>query len=251
MLTKMKNTILPYLDLIYSFLTGNRQEVERRKLFYQNIVASGELVFDIGANMGNRIEPLVELGARVVAVEPQRRCSRYLKLKYGRKIDVIEKGVSSKAEIKTLYMAKAHVVSTFSTDWMKSLKESGRFEGVDWNNKVEVEMTTLDDLINAHGIPSFIKIDVEGYEVEVLKGLNQPVRALSFEYAVPEQLSHVISCLKLLDDLYGQAEYNYSVGESMEWISDHWMSYEEILNHVQTTKFLNTKFGDIYIRKIW
>ena len=47
---------------------------------------------------------------------------------------------------------------------------------------MRVPVTTLDDLIERHGMPSFIKLDVEGFEVEALAGLTRPVPALSFEF---------------------------------------------------------------------
>jgi Methyltransferase FkbM domain len=59
------------------------------------------------------------------------------------------------------------------------------FARVRWDRSIDVAVATLDDLIAAHGEPAFCKIDVEGFEVDVLAGLTRPVRALSFEYLPP------------------------------------------------------------------
>src|SRR5688572_28540682 len=52
--------------------------------FYRQFLAPGELCFDVGANVGNRVKIFLKPGARVVAVEPQRECVRTLRAAFGR-----------------------------------------------------------------------------------------------------------------------------------------------------------------------
>lgn len=249
MLQWIKNDIYPYLDFIVSLFSGDSAEIASRKEFYGSFLKAGDLVFDIGANMGNRMAPLIELGAKAVAVEPQPRCYKFLKLKYGRKADVIKKGVGSKSEILTMHLSKAHVLSTFSTDWMEASRNSSRFMGIKWDQTIEVEMTTLDTLCKTFGIPKFIKIDVEGFEHEVLKGLTKPVDFLSMEYAVPEQQVNLENCLHRLGEIYRGMQFNYSIGERMKWALDEWVSYDEILTIIKSSSFQESRFGDVYVRK--
>lgn len=46
--------------------------------FYSQFIHPGDLVFDVGANVGNRTKIFLRLGARVVAFEPQASCARVL-----------------------------------------------------------------------------------------------------------------------------------------------------------------------------
>src|SRR5262245_55918355 len=50
----------------------------RMQAFYSSFLAPGDLCFDVGANIGNRVKIFLAIGARVVAVEPQRECARVL-----------------------------------------------------------------------------------------------------------------------------------------------------------------------------
>ncbi len=162
-----------FIRLIY-FTKDKKEIINARKFFYSSFIKKGEFCFDVGANIGNRIEPLLQIGARVLAVEPQKRCYDYLSSKYANRIILITKGLSDTEGVKNFYISSESAISSFSEEWINTVR-AGRFKQFDWNRVVETEMTTLDRLIKEHGVPVFIKIDVEGYELEVLKGLSTPV----------------------------------------------------------------------------
>src|SRR5215475_10206863 len=63
---------------------GDRKRAAAMDRLYGNFVRSGDLVFDVGAHVGDRIASFRRLGARVVAVEPQRSMVKALRLLYGR-----------------------------------------------------------------------------------------------------------------------------------------------------------------------
>ncbi len=229
------------------FLKEEAEYNENRKKFYGSIINKNDLCFDVGANVGNRIAPLLEIGAKVVAVEPQDHCVKFLKYKFGDTITIINKGLGEAESVKDFYISNLSVLSSFSEDWITSVKNT-RFKAYNWNKVVKVEMTTLDKIIEKYGKPAFIKIDVEGYEVEVLKGLTQPVKMISFEYTVPEQTVKAIQCLELINKFNKNIECNYSVGESMIYESAQWLNFDAMKRHVETDSFLKTHFGDIYVR---
>jgi FkbM family methyltransferase len=220
---------------------------ENRIKFYSDFIKENDICFDVGANIGNRVYPLLQLNARVVAVEPQKSCYEELIRKFGNKISLVTKGLGEKEESKEFFISNASTLSTFSKDYIDSVKE-GRFADYEWNKSETVEITTLDNLIKEFGQPKFIKIDVEGYELEVLKGLNSPVYMISFEYCVPEQLKKVYDCLNRIKTIDNNIECNYSVGESMAFKLDNWISYESMVQHIGSQEFESTDFGDVYIR---
>lgn len=219
---------------------------EKRKAFYAQFVKAGDLVFDVGANMGNRVGPLLSLGARVVAIEPQDYCVKFLRYKYGNEITVVQKGVGASEGFLDLHLADFNTLSSFSPDWIEKAKNH-RFHNVNWNKTIRVEITTLDRLIETFGPPSFIKIDVEGFEPEVLKGLHHTVKVISFEYLQPEMRDNLLTCLALLSNNVS-VECNYSEGESMQFALPDWMPFDEFSKHIQTTAFQRT-CGDIYVRR--
>ena len=219
----------------------------RRKLFYSSFIRKDDLCFDVGANMGNRVSPLLAIGSKVVAVEPQKNCYRFLQYKFGNKIKIVTKGLGEGDGIKDFHISDSSVISSFSDEWINSVKD-GRFKGSSWNKTEKVEMTTLDHLIAEYGEPSFIKIDVEGYELEVLKGLTKPIKMISFEYTVPEQTNKAIDCIKQIENNNSNIECNYSVGEIMDLASDQWLSAEKMKDLLCLKEFCHTGFGDVYVR---
>lgn len=241
-----------YLYLKFSFVLNQRQflnDKKDRKLrreFYSAFIKKGDLVFDIGANEGNKVRPLLDLGATIVAVEPQKECCKLLKHKFDNRIDIIQKGVGSKVEIRKLHISEYSVLSTFSEEWVNNIVPA-RFESPYINEEL-VEMTTLDELQKKYGTPVFIKIDVEGFELEVLKGLTNMVDMISVEY-MPELPDDLVKCLQRVYEIDKNILINYSVGESMEWAMHQWVSYIDFLGHIQKQEFIRGGFGDIYIKR--
>lgn len=224
--------------------------IKKREDFYRLLVCKNDLVFDVGANLGNRVQPLLNIGARVVAVEPQRQCYKSLRYIFGNKIELVTMGLGSKEEIKDFYIANAHTISSFSTEWIESVKR-GRFKNYTWAKPIKVQITTLDRLIKKYGTPKFIKIDVEGYELEVLKGLTHAINIISFEYTVPEQTEKAIDCITQIGKCTSQIECNYSIGESMEFVlKGDWLPAMEFKKYISSQEFISTGFGDIYVRKV-
>jgi FkbM family methyltransferase len=251
----LKNTLFNILGfdnvmLVKSFFKTPQEKelIEKRRQFYLQFLQPGDIYFDVGANMGNRIEPLVEQGIKIIAVEPQENLAQFLKKKYGERITVIQKGLGALDQEAQMFISSSHVFSSFSSDWIDSVKKSGRFKEHTWEATATVKITTLDALIKQFGKPKFIKIDVEGYEFEVLKGLSIPIENISFEYTTPEQTQKAIDCLTKLHSLSPNVRCNYSIGEELEWALPHWLSYEEMVRHIQTPEFIATDFGDIYVK---
>ena len=247
--TKIVSDIFRKFFKTKSYIEETAQK-EKSINFYKEFIKEGDICFDVGANMGSRIEVFLNLKAKVIAVEPQKGCIKYLRGKYKDRIIAINKAVGAAEENMVMYISKySSTLSSLSKDWIDAVK-ADRYKDVSWNKKEMVEVTTINTLILKYGIPSFIKIDVEGYELEVLKGLNYPVKMLSFEYTLPEQLQKTIDCLQILMNIDEAYECNYSLSEDMKYQNNEFINIGEMINFIQTNKIINSSVGDIYVRKI-
>jgi FkbM family methyltransferase len=154
------------------------------------LVPAGGLAFDIGAHVGDRIRAFRALGARVVAVEPQPKLARLLRLLHGRDpgVTIVEAACGRAEGAGELLVNRANpTVSTLSESFVAATRNAPGWEGQVWDARLGVAVTTLDALIARHGRPDFVKIDVEGHEAEVLAGLSAPVPALSFEIVTADR----------------------------------------------------------------
>ncbi len=194
---------------------GDRAHHRAMDALYAGFLKDGDLAFDIGAHVGDRISSFRRCGARVVAAEPQPACARVIRLLHGRDkgVTLVEAAVGAQAGSLTLRVNSANpTVSTASADFVKAADGARGWEGQTWDREIVVPATTLDALIARHGTPAFIKIDVEGFEIDVLNGLSQPVPALSFEFTtIAREVAY--RCLDRAFEL-GYRHFNVALGET-------------------------------------
>jgi FkbM family methyltransferase len=216
--------------------------------FYKDFFKKGDVVFDVGANYGNRTEVFLNLGAKVVSFEPQTICYDYLNTKFANKIKLEKVGLGEKEGESVFFTSdNSTTVATLSKNWIEKTKES-RFSDIDWNHSEKIKISTLDIMIKKHGKPNFIKIDVEGFEYEVLKGLSSPINFLSFEYAVPESFDNTINSVKHLASLSSNYVFNYSTGETFVFEEKQWLSASEMIEKINSKSFLEGSNGDLYAK---
>ncbi len=216
--------------------------------FYSQFLSVGDVSFDVGASVGDRTKIFLKLGAKVVAVEPQDECVRYLKALYrsDRRLVIIHKALGASEGEAELLISNASTISSLSHAWIEAVKRSGRFSDYSWEKKQVVQMTTLDRLIEQYGVPSFVKVDVEGFEYEVIKGLSRPVRTVSLEFT-PELIESTFKCIEHLQ-LLGNIRLNYSTRETMRLALDKWVSVEEMVEMLLGYRDDNKLFGDVYVQ---
>jgi FkbM family methyltransferase len=194
---------------------GDRSREAAMDRLYARYLGAGDLAFDIGAHVGDRISSFRRLGCSVVALEPLPLCQRLLRLIHGRdpQVRLVAAAAGSRASRALLHVNQANpTVCTLSAAFIRATRGATGWEGQEWDAQIEVPVATLDQLIAEHGLPHFVKIDVEGCEVDVLRGLSYPVPAMSFEFTtIRRQAAH--ECLGLLERL-GDYRFDAALGES-------------------------------------
>jgi FkbM family methyltransferase len=227
---------------------GNRQHGPAMDRLYRQFVRPNDLVFDIGAHVGDRVAAFRRLGADVVAVEPQPALVKTLRLLYGRdpKVIIEETAVGRRSGTVGLNLNIDNpTVSTASSDFIAAAARAPGWQGQAWTKRLRVPVTTLDALIARHGTPAFIKIDVEGFEAEALAGLGQLVQALSFEFTLIQR-DIARACIERCTAL-GYVQFNASLRESQTLVHGDWTDADAVTRWLAALP-PEANSGDIYAR---
>jgi FkbM family methyltransferase len=185
--------------------------------------------------MGQKTDIFLRLGAGVVAVDPDRTNQAALKRSFldhrfrKKPVTIVGKAVSDTPGEVTMFVDEpGSAKNTLNQKWVESLRTDAKRFGstLQFGEEIRVETVTVEDLISAHGRPFFIKIDVEGHEPAVLRGLRSIVPYVSFEVNLPEFAPEAVECLDLLKGVAAGGLFNYTsdCAQGMalpEWLPSH------------------------------
>jgi FkbM family methyltransferase len=226
-----------YHRLLRPEAAAHRQHV---RTFFSQFVNHDDLVYDIGANDGRYTGIFLELGARVVAVEPNPALAKILRERF--RVEVEKLAVGAEPGFSELHLGEADILSTLSTEWMDIARREQLSNK--WNGEtIAVSVSTLDSLVARHGVPRYVKIDVEGYEPEVLRGLSQAIAIVSFEVQGPA-LHMAADCVDILDRL---APYKFNVSPlDQHRLATEWLPGAQMLERLPA--LLGDGHGDVFAR---
>jgi len=222
---------------------------QQEEAFYRELLVGlsrHDLIFDVGANVGAKADVFLRLGARVVAIEPDDTNQVLLRDRFLRyrlrpcPIVLVPKAVSAQTGTEKMWIdGPGSAVNTLNRKWADHLKENSenfKFQnyGLDFSLTKSVETVTIEDLIKLYGVPYFIKIDVEGYELSVLRGMQRPVPFLSFEVNLRAFRGEGIECVRVLRDLKSDSYFNYTPDCCSGLVLKEWMRPDEFCSLLES-----------------
>lgn len=221
---------------------------DRMLKFYGSSIRPGDIVFDIGANVGTYTEVFSRLGAVVVAVEPNPECCHSIRRNAGTNKRVIVENCAAGAspDVADLHICENSAMSTLSERWLESVSNSELHKHSKWINTIRVSVTTLDELARKYGEPGFVKIDAEGFDDRVLGGMTFRPAALSFEFNL-NALDVALRCLdtRVLRDGY---LFNYTVGQECRYQSQTWLNRNDMASVIRDSRF-DEEYGEVLAKR--
>lgn len=195
-----KSAVYPTTRAVYRrlFMPERVAELVSMRTFYGQFFLPGDVVFDVGANYGEYAEAFADAGATVVAIEPNPDLRPRLEVAArGKAIFPETVALGEERGRGVLNLSSIDLFSTLAptdSDWVRNNPD---YTGSRWVGQVEVPVVTADDLVGKYGPPAFVKIDVEGFEIKVLRGLSARPKYISFEFGV-QRKSLALECLAYL-----------------------------------------------------
>ncbi len=190
----------------------------REQSFYKKLISKNDLCFDIGANMGTKSKLFLDLGANVVAFEPQRSCHENLLRLSSKKFTVEKCAIGNRFEQREFNLSSIPDISTFSKKFMTVYAS----EKCVWEEVVEIPCYPIQIFVKKYGIPKFCKIDVEGLEWEIISGIYSKIPYIEFEntHAFKEETTKSIRHLANIGYVFKIIEDGTYQFSSKDWLQE-------------------------------
>lgn len=198
------------------------KQQQEEPLFYKHFLkmhaSRNMLIFDVGANRGLKSVIFSKLSKKVISFEPSGKLFLFLKERFKKNtnVKVFNCALGSNPAETDLFIVEDN--EAYNSLNKKHFKTTTALRGIatmDTVKRQKIKVETLESFIGLYGVPKFIKIDVEGYEYEVLKGLKTAVPLLSFEANLPEFCQETVQSIEYLQSLAPDGyKYNFSTNHS-------------------------------------
>jgi len=200
------------------FLYGKREPISTDYLITSNILKEGDVVLDIGANIGYYVlieSMLVGDSSKVYAIEPVssnfKALESNIKLNNCKNVEIFNLAVGDKDRKSLIYVSNQSNRSAMERNLV-----GGDIVGVE-----EVDVVSVDSFLKDKHIPNLIRMDVEGYEYQIIKGMTKTLKEnekimmeLHYRFLPKEQLEEMLQILKENNFKVQFAIYEHKVNEN-------------------------------------
>lgn len=223
-----------------------KEELTFYKKFLHSHPYKNDLIFDVGANMGRKSFIFLKLTKRVIAFEPSVNLYQFLKKRFQME-NIILFNCALGSSVSTLDLFIVEDNEAYNSLNKKHIESTATNRGIANKNNVKstkVKVDILENFVQKFGLPKYIKIDVEGYEYEVIKGLKTPVPLLSFEVNLPEFRQEAIDTIDYLQTLSNN-KYSYNFTSGFSWVSKDFLPATEAVSFLTSS---SEPYLEIYVR---
>ncbi len=175
-----------YMKLLHRALQYRYRSDKEEINFLLNDIKKGDTVFDVGAHKGGYTYWMKQAcghTGKVVAFEPQSTGTDLLQMVFGNTVRVEHLALSDQAGTHSLFIQP----QSYDVSFEASLDD--RYEP----RIIEtVTLTTLDMYCSQHQFhPSFIKIDAEGHEQQIIRGGEYILRNVKPTLLIESEIRHI------------------------------------------------------------
>lgn len=202
--------------------------------FYQTFLIKNKLIFDLGANLGDKSHVFLKFTDKIILYEPEEDYFERLKFRFRKNNKVVLNNLLISDSVGDVVFnsvveneAYSSIVNNYK-DNFDHLKKSLVIKKIK-------KSSTLNFEINKHGIPYYIKIDCEGAENLILKNLKYNIEVLSFEANLPLFLNQTTEIIDYLKNNFNRC-YNIRKEGEFNFLFKNHLNSEEIIKNLTYLK---------------
>ena len=198
--------------------------------FYQTFLNRNRLIFDLGANLGDKSHVFLKFTDKIILYEPEEDLFERLKFRFRKNKKVIINNLLISDIVGDVVFNSVVGNESYSSIVSNYIENFTHLK-----NSLIVKKTkkssTLNFEIKKHGTPYYIKIDCEGAENLILNNLKFDIEIISFEANLPIFLDQTIEIINYLKNNFDRS-FNIRKEGEFKFLYKNHLNYEEIIKNL-------------------